>query len=424
MVDRRERDQGHDTAPNALAEEVFVSHPGEVERRYDLVLYGATGFTGRQLALALKGLDLPYSWAIAGRDRVRVASLAGELGVDGHVAEAQDESALDSLAREARVIASTAGPFALYSDKLVQACAAHGTHWCDLTGETAWVRRLIDRHHEEAVRRATRIVPLCGFDSIPSDTALDRLTREARQRWGEDLARVEVRWRLRGGLNGGTMASARAIGASGDWRVMGDPGILTPDEPLDRDQKACLRDSVRPWRDQTSGHWLVPFVMGPVDVRVVRRTRALQGLDPYCLLQREGQDLGGGWFVTSLATGMLGVFGALILTGPGRALVRVITPVPGNGPSNEKIIGGRTRATFEAITTGGQHLRLELDAKGDASNAVTVRCLLQAVLMLLEDSGPGRGGVLTPVAAFGPDLEDRLIATGEHQVELSASDSH
>jgi short subunit dehydrogenase-like uncharacterized protein len=388
-------------------------------RPYDLILYGATGFTGRRMAWALKGLSLPYSWAIAGRDPVRLKALAAELGVPWHVADAQDKPALADLAKQARVITSTAGPFALYSDNLVQACAAEGTHWCDLTGETAWVRRLIDRHHDEAVRRGTRIVPLCGFDSIPSDTAVDRLTREAQQRWGEDLARVDVRWRLRGGLNGGTMASARAIGESGDWRVMGDAGILTPHESLDKEQRTRLRDANRPWRDQSSNHWLVPFIMGPVDVRVVRRTRSLLGLDPLAILQREGQDLGGGWLRASMATLMLGVFGALLLSRPGRFIVRMITPAPGKGPSEESIQNGRTRATFDAETTGGKRLVLELDAKGDAGNLVTVRCLLEATLMLLEDAGPGEGGVMTPVAAFGPELLDRLIATGEYQVRVS-----
>lgn len=390
-----------------------------MSRPFDLILYGATGFTGRRLAREWARLELPFSWSIAGRDPDRVKALSEELGVEGLVASAQDPDALDRLAQGARVIASTAGPFALHSDALVHACATHGTHWCDLTGETAWVRRLIDRHHEEAVKRGTRIVPFCGFDSIPSDTAVDCLTREARDRWDEDIARVEVRWRLRGGLNGGTLASAQAIGESGDWRVMGDAGILIPDVSLDRGQQARLRDPVKIWRDEESGRWLLPFVMGPVDARVVRRTRALQGLDPLSLIQREGQDLGGGRFRTLLGAAGLGFFGLMLLNAPGRALIGALAPKPGAGPSEESIREGRTRGTFDVTTTGGHRLRLELDAKGDASNAVTVRCLVQAIRMLLEDAGPGRGGVMTPVGAFGPQLLVGLKATGEHEVQVS-----
>ena len=401
---------------------MLVTIGAEMSRSFDLILYGATGFTGMRMARALAAQNLPYRWAIAGRDRSRVDALAQELGVDGLVAEAHDEPALDRLARDARVIASTAGPFALHSDGLVHACVARGTHWCDLTGETAWVRRLIDQHHEEAVRRGTRIVPFCGFDSIPSDTAVDLLTREARERWDEELDAVDVRWRLRGGLNGGTMASALAIGLSGDWRVMGNPGILTPQVRLDPAERKRLDDPMRPWRDRWSNRWLVPFVMGPVDVRVVRRTRSLQGLDPLLLTQREGQDLGGGWPRAALGSLGLGFFGMLLFSRPGRALIAALAPKPGEGPSEKSIVNGRTRGTFEGLTSGGKRLRLELDAAGDASNAVTIRCLGQAIQMLLEDAGPGRGGVLTPVGAFGPQLLEGLRATGEHQVTVSAPD--
>ena len=386
-------------------------------RPFDLVLYGATGFTGRRTAHALHALGGSFKWAIAGRDPERVAALAGELGVEGLVAPSSDSAALLDLARRTRVVASTAGPFALHSDALVEACVASGTHWCDITGETVWVRRLIDDHHAAAQRTGTRIVPLCGFDSIPSDTSIARLEQEAQERFGESLREVEVCWKLKGGLNGGTMASAREIGASGDWRRMGDPLLLSPLSPEDRRGARATRDPSRPFRSALDGRWLAPFMMGPVDTRVVRRTRQLAGLDPLALEHREGHDLGGWAFAWAGSLG-LGVLGMLMVSAPGRALLRWISPTPGDGPSEAKILGGSTRATFLGTTTTGRRLLLRLDADGDAGNAVTVRCLVEAVQLLMEGDGEEPGGVLTPVTAFGPALLSRLEASGTYRISV------
>jgi short subunit dehydrogenase-like uncharacterized protein len=392
-------------------------------RPFDLVLYGATGFTGRRTAHALHALGGHFRWAIAGRDPKRVASLAAELGVEGIVADAADGEALAALAKSAKVVVSTAGPFALHSDTLVDACVANDTHWCDITGETAWVRRLIERHHEHATRTGTRIVPLCGFDSIPSDTCIERLEREAQQRFGEALREVEVCWKLKGGLNGGTMASAREIGASGDWKRMGDPLLLSPLTASAPDGPRPSRDPSRPFRSSLDGRWLAPFMMGPVDTRVVRRTRLLAGLDPRTLAHREGHDLGG-WAYAWGGALALGALGLLMVSAPGRALLRWLSPAPGDGPTEARIASGSTRATFLGTTTSGRRLLLRLDAEGDAGNAVTVRCLVEAAQLLMEGTGSEPGGVLTPVAAFGPALLKRLEATGAHRVsveELSTS---
>ena len=386
-------------------------------RRFDLVLYGATGFTGRRTAHALKALGGRFTWAVAGRDSTRVEALAAELGIEGLVAHSADIASLQSLAQSARVVVSTAGPFALHSDALVDACVASGTHWCDITGETAWVRRLIDRHHSAAIETGTRIVQLCGFDSIHSDTCIDRLEREAHERYGESLREVEVCWKLKGGLNGGTMASAREIGASGDWRRMGDPLLLSPIDQGRTSAPMASRDPARPFRSALDGRWLAPFMMGPVDTRVVRRTRMLAGLDPLALAHRECHDLGGWAFAWGGAL-TLGALGLLMVSSPGRALLRWLSPAPGSGPSEARVAGGATRATFLGTTSSGRRLLLRLDAEGDAGNAVTVRCLVEAAQLLMEGTGSEPGGVLTPVAAFGPALLKRLEATGAHRISV------
>jgi short subunit dehydrogenase-like uncharacterized protein len=394
-----------------------------VERPFDLVLFGATGFTGRRAARLLAPLQGRWRIALAARDPERLERLARPLGLATLQADAGDPASLAALARSTRVVASCAGPFARHSNGLLDACVEAGTHWCDLTGETAWVRRVIDRHHARCSAEGIRVVPFCGFDSIPADTAVARLEEEAAARWGEGLARVEVAWSLKGGLNGGTLASAREVASSGDWRGMADPMLLCPGSQVPRERSAELADRAGPFRARLTGRWLAPFLMGPVDVRVVRRTRLLTGRDPSALAHREGQDLGGGWPRAVGGAGLLLGVGALLLSRPGRALFRALSPAPGEGPSPSRVESGFTRAIFTGVTESGRRLVLRLDADGDASNAVTVRCLLVAAELLLEGHGPGQGGVLTPVAAFGPELLRRLEATGAHRVRVQEGEA-
>ena len=395
-----------------------MGHPAPVERPFDLVLFGATGFTGRRAARLLAPLKERWRIALAARDPERLERLAAPLGLATLRADAGDAASLERVAASARVVASCAGPFALHSDALLDACVRAGTHWCDLTGETAWVRRVIDRHHAACVERGLRVVPFCGFDSIPADTAVARLEEECAARWGEELADVEVAWSLRGGLNGGTLASAREVARSGDWKGMADPMLLCPGAEASAERRPFLADRHGPFRSSLDGRWLAPFLMGPVDVRVVRRTRLLTGRDPAGLTHREGQDLHGGWPLAVGGAGLLLGVGAALVTRPGRALFRALSPAPGSGPSEARVDAGFTRATFTGTSVSGRRLVLFLDADGDASNAVTVRCLIEAARLLLEGAGPGQGGVLTPVAAFGPQLLARLEATGEHRVRV------
>jgi short subunit dehydrogenase-like uncharacterized protein len=191
-------------------------------RIYDVVLYGASGFVGQQTVAYfadqphVKALGL--KWAIAGRSAGKLEAVckdcaASEMGV--LVAEAHDAAAMDKLARSARVVLSTAGPFALYGSELVAACVRHGTHYVDITGETPWVKGLIDRHHFDAQRKGVRIIPFCGFDSIPSDLSA-RLANEAMwARFGEACTQVKAAFSIRGGFNGGTLASLFNMLASG-----------------------------------------------------------------------------------------------------------------------------------------------------------------------------------------------------------------
>ena len=166
--------------------------PGQ--RPFDVVLYGATGFVGRQTAHYFADHAQGVRWAIAGRSAPRLEALRADLGAASPaivVADADDAAALDTLAAQTRVVLSTAGPFARYGSELVAACVRQATHYVDITGETPWVRRMIDRHHEDAAARGIRIVPGCGFDSVPSDLGAWLVARALQQRHGERCAARE-----------------------------------------------------------------------------------------------------------------------------------------------------------------------------------------------------------------------------------------
>ena len=185
-----------------------------ISRPYDVVLYGATGFVGRQtvdyFAHAPQVKATGLRWALGGRsasklEAVRTASGAKKAGIV--VAEAHDAAAMDALAASSTVVLSTAGPFALYGSELVAACVRHGTHYVDITGETPWVKSMIDLHHADAQRKGARIIPFCGFDSIPSDLSAHLANAAMQERYGEACVSTKVAFSIRGGFNGGTLAS-------------------------------------------------------------------------------------------------------------------------------------------------------------------------------------------------------------------------
>ena len=179
------------------------------------MLYGATGFVGQQTVAyfaqspAVKSNGL--RWAIAGRnaaklDQVKRATPGAEnAGVI--VAAADDAKALNALAKNSRVVLSTAGPFALYGSELVAACVQQGAHYVDITGETPWAASMIATHHDPALKNGTRIIPFCGFDSIPSDLRAWFMVQAMQQRFGKPCASVKAAFSLTGGVNGGTLAS-------------------------------------------------------------------------------------------------------------------------------------------------------------------------------------------------------------------------
>jgi short subunit dehydrogenase-like uncharacterized protein len=218
-----------------------------MKKTFDLILYGATGFVGQQAIAYLAQRAQPSTrWAIAGRSQAKLEAARAAVAkrfasvedIPIVVADAQDDMALGQLAASTRVVLSCAGPYALYGSKLVAACVSQQTHYADITGETPWVRQMIDLHHEQARARGTRIVPGCGFDSVPSDLGAYLLLREMKKRHKQDCVRIKAAFSLGGGgLNGGTLASVMNMIESGQSKALQEPFLLNPAGTAPQDTK-------------------------------------------------------------------------------------------------------------------------------------------------------------------------------------------
>jgi short subunit dehydrogenase-like uncharacterized protein len=385
------------------------------DRKYDIVLYGASGFTGRQtVEYCRQFAPAGLRWAIAGRNRAKLDSV-NAAGVDVLVADAQDDEALGKLAKQASVVATTAGPFGLYGTKLVDACVRNRTHYCDITGETPWVRGLIDRHHAQAQQDGTRIVPSCGFDSIPSDFGAWLMARHVREGLLSECVSVSAYFRLGGGLNGGTLASYFNLIETGQIAMARDPYLLDPDPAAHTAEERSRNADPSGMRyDPELQAWVTPFLMGSVNTRVVRRTQALQGTrfdyQEYSKFNRASRArmvvLGGK------------VFDSLSGSRLGRRIIQRFLPPPGEGPSQEVMNKGFFKCELIALTKSGARVRGAMKGQGDAGNRITVKCLCESAFVLAlmaavtSDCREGGGGVLTPVTGLGEQLVGRLAGAG------------
>jgi short subunit dehydrogenase-like uncharacterized protein len=270
-------------------------------------------------------------WAIAGRNRSKLDT-ANSAGVDVLVADAQDDDALSRMAAQTRVVATTTGPFSLYGTKLVDACVCNRTHYCDITGETPWVRRLIDRHHAQASTDGTRIVTSCGFDSIPSDYGSWLTFRHIRDALQSDCASVSAYFRVGGGINGGTLASFFYMIESGEIVIARDPFLLDPDPAAHTaEERARNADPAGSHYDAELQSWVAPFVMGMINTRVVRRTQALLGeqfdYQEYAKFKKSS--------TARMVTMGSKIFESIAGSGVGRQILKPLLPQPGDGPSEK-----------------------------------------------------------------------------------------
>ncbi|WNG91256.1 trans-acting enoyl reductase family protein [Mycobacterium sp. ITM-2016-00318] len=404
-------------------------------REFDIVLYGATGFAGTLTAeyLAKAGGDARI--ALAGRSHDKLLAVRERLGERAQswpliIADASQPSTLNAMAAQTQVVVTTVGPYAKHGLPLVAACAAAGTDYADLTGETNFIRESIDLYHKQAMDSGARIVHSCGFDSVPSDLTVFALYRRAEQDKAGQLGDTNLVVRsFKAGISGGTAASMVEVmrASSGDAelrRIMNDPYTLTPDRAAEPELggQADMR-----WRrggdiaPELDGYWVGPFVMAVVNTRIVRRSNAL--LDyAYGRRLEYGEQMTVGKSLVAPVTAALAAggnaatiaFGTRFLDKVPEKLIERVLPKPGTGPSERTRESGHYTVETYTTTTTGARYRTTMSQKGDPGYKATSVLLGESGLALALDRDrlSDLRGVLTPAAAMGDALLARLPAAG------------
>jgi hypothetical protein len=373
-------------------------------KEFDVVVYGATGFTGRLVAEYLIANARGKRWAMAGRSADKLSEVRDLIAAPADtpliVADASDEESLAAMCAKTEVVLTTVGPYQLYGNELVAACAKAGTAYVDLCGEPAWMRQMIDAHAETAKASGARIVFSAGFDSIPFDLGVlylqDIVTAEA----GAPAPRIKGRVRkMQGTFSGGTAASMKATmaAAAKNLSVIGllknpfalTPGFEGPSQPM----------GLMPEYDKATGMWAAPFIMAPINTKNVHRTNALLG-HPY------GEDF---------------KYDEMLFTSigdAGKAMAETIAkmnpmsdskgPKPGEGPSREERDNGFYEIVFIAEGPDGKTRKAVVKGDRDPGYGSTSKMIAEAAMLLSETDAAG--GFWTPGAIMGRPLIERLVA--------------
>lgn len=388
---------------------------------FDVIVYGATGFTGRLVAehmLATYGVGGEVRWAIAGRDPEKLKAIRNELGtyeLPTIEASANNMPSLEALAHRARCVITTVGPYQRYGEGLVAACARAGTDYVDLCGEPNWMATMIDRYEKEAKQSGARIVFSCGFDSIPFDCGVWFLQQAAIEQFGQPATRVRARVRkMKGTFSGGTVASMLATfeAARRDAAVlrgMVDPFLLSPSSLAQQPRG----DGVV--HDEDLGTWAAPFVMAAINTKNVHRSNALTnyryGRD---FTYEEMQGAGRGDKGRARAKAMYNqsrMQAGLLNFAPTRALLQTFAlPKPGQGPTKEQRETGEYEVLFVGNLSDGRVVKASVYGNKDPGYGSTSKMISEAALCMAHDTPRTvtPGGIWTPSAAMGAGLITRL----------------
>jgi len=376
---------------------------------FDTVVYGATGFTGQLVAEYLASHyrnDGQLKWAMAGRNLDKLASVRDAIGAPADIpliaADASDPASLKAMIDRTKSVVTTVGPYMLYGNELVAACAASGTDYFDLCGEPPWMRRIIDAHQETAQRSGARIVFSCGYDSLPFELGVFCCQEIARKVFGAPVARVKGRVRaMKGTFSGGTAASMKALfsAAANDPSLvplMRSPFALTPGFEGPKQPPGN-----KPIFDGDLKVWTTPFVMANINTRNVHRSNMLMGF-PYGrdFVYDEMQVTGSGEGGEALAKRIMAGNNKLGASGG---------PKPGEGPSKDEREAGYYDLLFVGIAPDGRQVRVSVRGDRDPGYGSTSKMISECALCLLRDTPELAGGIWTPGAAMGEHLIKRLV---------------
>ena len=375
-------------------------------RDFELIVYGASGYTG---ALVAEYLATAYPagvrWAMAGRSLTKLQAVRDAIGAPADLplitANADDPASLHAMAARADVVISTVGPYQLHGREMIAACVDAGTAYVDLCGEPAWMREMIDAHHARAAETGARIVFSCGFDSIPFDLGVLTLQQAAIAKYGRPAPRVKGRVRvMKGGFSGGTAASLKATLAAAARNpsiiaLLTNPFALTPGFEGPGQPTGLL-----PEYDRTIEAWVAPFIMAPINTKNVHRTNFL-------LNHLYSKD----FVYDEMVVAGLGDMGKAAA----EALAKINPlsgdkgPKPGEGPTREERDAGHYDLLFVGEMGGKERIDAVVTGDKDPGYGSTSKMITEAALCLARDVPDAAGGVWTPGAIMGEPLRKRLI---------------
>jgi short subunit dehydrogenase-like uncharacterized protein len=412
-------------------------------RDLSVVVFGATGITGRGVAAYLAGRaeTNDFAWAAAGRNPAKIASVLGELGVEAPEtieADVDDAASLQAMAARTRVVLDLVGPYTLYGRSVIEACIAGGAHYADLTGEIPFVRQMIDAAQSRAQEAGVKVVNVSGFEALPADLAVAMAAETARRRWSEELATadLDVEMVTPGGaikpseaISGGTLQSIAEIVGHERAETISDPGALIVEPDLAQRVRNVSPISIAP-RLGPQGELIGPMAPAAfINPAVIHRTAALaaaeEGREFNPFRYREGVAIPGHpatlplrYAVAGALSGTQAAVRTLSKAGPQvrewtAGFLRKRLPGSGFGPQGERMDEFSWRMAVHARTEGGHHVRIDVDADGHPGYLATAKMLGEAGLLLAEEGAtPERSGFLTPAAALGTEHVDRFRHAG------------
>jgi short subunit dehydrogenase-like uncharacterized protein len=413
------------------------------ERDLDVVVFGATGVTGRRVAgyLARRAPEVGASWAAAARDPAKVERILGEVGVaapEAVVADVEDPGSLAEMAARARVVLNLVGPYTRYGRPVIEACIAGGAHYADLTGEIPFMRRTIEEFDAEAAEAGVKIVEACGFESLPADLAVLLAAETAHERWDDELATADLVVSVKGppgiprpsdAISGGTFQSLLAVASDEDAPLVTDPAALVDDPVFGESVRARSPIEISPRRGP-DGAVIAPMPPAAfINPAVIHRSAALrageEGSAAEAIRYREGVALRGPdatlplrYLLAATMSGVQAGLGAAARARPAArrriagALGRIL-PRSGFGPDDDRLEEWSWRMSLDGRTSGERELRIEVEADGHPGYLSTARMLAEAGLLLAEPGAtPERAGCLTPAIALGTGSVKRFEAAG------------
>ena len=390
-------------------------------REFDIIIWGASGFTGRLVALYLfdkYGATGDLKWAMGGRNLTKLEKVREEVA-DKHVplviANSNDKVSLLNMVKRTKVICTTVGPYAKYGSNLVEVCIKSQIHYCDLAGEVQWINKMINRHHEAAKVNGSKIVHACGFDSIPSDMGVYFIQKESKAKRGSIAQKIKMRVAaISGGISGGTYASLSRVleEAQKDkmvYKVLTNPYGLIPINEQFGEDKSDLKSVIF---DNASQSWIGPFIMASINTKVVRRSNFLSSYSYGKSFRYDEATIFGKGFLGRIKGILSSIPIGLIMSAKHGSLFKkgldILFPSPGEGPTKQKMENGFYNLRFYITLADGENAFAKVTGDMDPGYGSSSKMLAESAVCLAKDKLSNTSGILTPSLAMGDSLLKRL----------------